>query len=421
MEDKISKLQNRIDEIVSQSEIDFSQDKMNKLKPEINSLIQQLDEVYEDQQLNKKQRGRIYNLKGKILDVLPEYSQQAEEVLSKALKLDPSSLETWNTLGHILWKKKDYLNAKKMFEGAIEQCGKNKQSLRYLSIVLRCIGNGSERNKNVEKSIELANEAVKLDLKDGESWYVLGNAYLSNFFVNLKTIDELKKSLQAYIQAEKNLTKPNPDLFYNRGTIFQYLEDYKKAIEQYNKASELDSTLQASNQIQYMQNKVNTIVELIKNRGKIKQKRLQNMVKTIPTALRNQVQNSQYTVTNLSGLKEGINKGFILTCKITHNISKKGEVPATFLFTDSQTSFAALSIYNTSDDIYDQVKENADVYIVDPMIKNIKINEESYSCIQVFDIKNLFVDFEQVIAAFSPSMVVNETFQNQVNENSQKQ
>jgi len=43
----------------------------------------------------------------------------------------------------------------------------------------------------VAKSINIAKDALNLDLNDGESWYVLGNAYLSNFFVNMKTINEL--------------------------------------------------------------------------------------------------------------------------------------------------------------------------------------------------------------------------------------
>jgi hypothetical protein len=31
---------------------------------------------------------------------------------------------------------------------------------------------------NVEESVREAKRAVALDVKDGESWYVLGNAYL---------------------------------------------------------------------------------------------------------------------------------------------------------------------------------------------------------------------------------------------------
>lgn len=63
---------------------------------------------------------------------------------------------------------------------------------------MRCLGEGDERKKNVEKSVDMAKEAVSLDFKDGESWYIVGNAYLSNFFVNMKTIDELNLALKAY-------------------------------------------------------------------------------------------------------------------------------------------------------------------------------------------------------------------------------
>ena len=41
-----------------------------------------------------------------------------------------------------------------------------------------------ERKKNYEVSIKLATQAVGQDMKDSQSWYVLGNAHLTNFFVN---------------------------------------------------------------------------------------------------------------------------------------------------------------------------------------------------------------------------------------------
>lgn len=38
-------------------------------------------------------------------------------------------------------------------------------------------------------------------MKDAESWYILGNAVLSNFFVNQKTIDDIKYALKCYNNA----------------------------------------------------------------------------------------------------------------------------------------------------------------------------------------------------------------------------
>ena len=41
-----------------------------------------------------------------------------------------------------------------------------------------------------------------INMKNGESWYILGNATFSNFFANMKTIDELKYALKCYNSAE---------------------------------------------------------------------------------------------------------------------------------------------------------------------------------------------------------------------------
>jgi hypothetical protein len=64
-------------------------------------------------------------------------------------------------------------------------------------------------------------------MKDSQSWYVLGNAHLTNFFVNDDiNVGELQAALKAYAQTEKNIKEPNPDLYYNRATIYEYLERY---------------------------------------------------------------------------------------------------------------------------------------------------------------------------------------------------
>ena len=49
--------------------------------------------------------------------------------------------------------------------------GKDKHALRNLSMVLRQVGNDpTERIKNTEKSVEIAKQAIQLDIKDGTSW-----------------------------------------------------------------------------------------------------------------------------------------------------------------------------------------------------------------------------------------------------------
>ena len=121
--------------------------------------------------------------------------------------MNPKDQNTWNVLGDILWKKKDYVGAKMTFEAAIEQvkffmttyiiiidylskCGKNKVSLRSLSMVMRCLEESTVnltkkaahinflakgRAENVRESVDFAKQAVSLDLKDGDSWCIKFN------------------------------------------------------------------------------------------------------------------------------------------------------------------------------------------------------------------------------------------------------
>ncbi len=72
-------------------------------------------------------------------------------------------------------------------------------------MVLRMIEepNAEQKKKNYQESIAWANKAVGLDLSDSQSWYVMGNAHLTNFFVNNENISELTLALKAYTQTER--------------------------------------------------------------------------------------------------------------------------------------------------------------------------------------------------------------------------
>jgi hypothetical protein len=44
-------------------------------------------------------RARYNFLRGRLLNVIPKYSKEAENLLSKAIKLDPKLVDAWNELG----------------------------------------------------------------------------------------------------------------------------------------------------------------------------------------------------------------------------------------------------------------------------------------------------------------------------------
>ena len=65
-------------------------------------------------------KSQYFYLLGKTLNVTSTYNPQAQEALSRAVKLDPLLVDAWNCLGECLWKKGDVEAAKNCFTGALE-------------------------------------------------------------------------------------------------------------------------------------------------------------------------------------------------------------------------------------------------------------------------------------------------------------
>lgn len=122
-------------------------------------------------------------------------------------------------------------------------------------------------------------------MKDSQSWYVLGNAHLTNFFTNGQGLGQLTSALKAYVQTQKTMTEPNPDLFYNRATIYEYLERYAEAIQDYNDAHAIDPSLHADQKAGKIINYVVKTATLVLSRQESKGQKTKDWVKTIPTSI----------------------------------------------------------------------------------------------------------------------------------------
>ncbi|CAG9836135.1 unnamed protein product [Diabrotica balteata] len=70
-------------------------------------------------------RAKYCFLKGKLLNVVPNYNKEAEILLSKSIKLDPKLVDAWNELGECYWKNDDLKKSINCFEGAL------KETLKY--------------------------------------------------------------------------------------------------------------------------------------------------------------------------------------------------------------------------------------------------------------------------------------------------
>ena len=104
----------------------FGKDRKKVIKIKMDETLALLDTKPIDLIQNKKEKADLLFLRGKCLDFNPEYTKQAEENLSKSIKLMPTRKEAWDALGHVYWKKNDIHQSKKCFEGSIEQDENNQ-------------------------------------------------------------------------------------------------------------------------------------------------------------------------------------------------------------------------------------------------------------------------------------------------------
>ncbi|XP_006007583.1 tetratricopeptide repeat protein 5 [Latimeria chalumnae] len=301
-------------------------------------------------------------LKGKALNVTVGYNPKAEEALARAVKLDPGLVEAWNQLGEVYWKKGDVMGAKTCFSGALNHC-KNKVSLRNLSMVLRQIRvSGDDLSKNVFKSVKEAKEAVQMDIKDGTSWYILGNAYLSLFFITGQSPKISQQALSAYAQAEKvdPTASCNPDLHLNRATLFKYEENFQEAFVGFSRASVLDPAWsEPPLREQQLLDFLEKLTTLLSNKGKVKAKRLQNMLNSLRTSDLGPCGDGRYQNTTgqkvklepkpLSSLQAGVNVAAVVLGKVVFSLTMEEKVPFTFGLVDSEGSCYAVMVYNVAE------------------------------------------------------------------------
>uniref|UniRef100_A0A7I4FF64 Tetratricopeptide repeat protein 5 OB fold domain-containing protein n=1 Tax=Physcomitrium patens TaxID=3218 RepID=A0A7I4FF64_PHYPA len=294
--------------------------KKGRLDNLMRDLLVVLHDISSDCRKHPQRRAQWEYLRGKVLDVGPDYCKEAEEHLSKSVKLDPSMVDAWCCLGNCFWKKGDLTQAKNCFNIALSK-GPNKKALQQLSMLERRIGKGSaDEAETVEESILHAKQAVSLDIKDGQSWYTLGNAYLTSFFVSgAWDRNKLHQSLKAYQNAEKDeMASANPDLHFNSAT------------------------------------------------GRLKAKRLS----IILSSLSANASLGAYRQVSLEQLKEGFNKGMALQAKMLQAISHDNSVPLFYLLADRETNCFALSVYALRDGA---IKEGITITLLEPFFHEVNV------------------------------------------------
>ena len=194
----------------------------SKKKAQIGEHIAQAQQVYKALPSECRESAEAIFLLGKALDANDAYDAQAEQLLSRSIKLDNTNPAAWCALGHCFWKNGQTLQAADCFRNGIDRGGEaSVECLHNLGQLLRSMGaTPQETVQNSRTSVEICKRALKLGFTNPQSWYLLGNALLSSYYVDKQQggRDNLPaKILAAYANAETHgQAGKNPDLYFNR-------------------------------------------------------------------------------------------------------------------------------------------------------------------------------------------------------------
>ncbi|KAK7357704.1 hypothetical protein VNO80_16999 [Phaseolus coccineus] len=376
-----------------------SDDRISKLQHESDLALNLLDSIPPEQRKSPTQRATFEYLRGKMLDVFPDYRKEAEDHLSKAVKLNPSLADAWLCLGNCIWKKGDLTAAKNCLSLALDK-GPNKKILCQLSMLKRKMSQGLENQAElVEESIQHAKEAITLDVKDGSSWYNLGNACLTSFFVTgAWDHTKLLHSLKAYQNAEKDeRMKSNPDLYFNSATVNKYLENYQRALSGFEAAALKDPGLNAAEEVQKIVSLLDKVDNLLK--GHVRAKRMTSLASSLVAV----DLKSPYRRVTIDLLSEGPNRALAVEGKVLFFIKTEGVAPLYYLLCDSNQSCFVLSIYGVRTDV---IKEGDQLTMLDPYFRDVDLSWNA----KHYQFKSIRLDFyEQVLVngkALTPQQAV---------------
>ncbi|XP_077444337.1 tetratricopeptide repeat protein 5 isoform X1 [Stigmatopora argus] len=358
------------------------------------------------QKLQEKEEGYRHHAqfllqKGRCLNVAPDFSAAAEECLSRAVKLEPGLVEAWNTLGEQYWKKGDLTAAKNCFTGALQQ-SKNKVSLRNMSMVLRQLpaADGEAHGKRVLESVDTARQAVQLDVADGTSWYILGNAYVSLFFSCGQKPQLSTQALSAYAQSERvdRAAACYPELHFNRATLFQYEEMFGSALGGYGRAAALDPGWpEPAEKEKMLMEYLDRVTELCQKKGKVKARRLRGMLSDLrASSSLGPCSSSGFRSWTgrvgaleprpSSSLSHGLNGGVAARGKVVFSLASQGRMAFTFGMVDGEETCVAVMVYNTADSWGVLIGDT--VVIPEPRVKWHSVTHKDRS----FEFKSIRVD-----------------------------
>jgi tetratricopeptide (TPR) repeat protein len=212
----------------------------------------------------------IMHKAGKVTDLAALTLAFEEEALK-----DPQNCDIWICVAECRLHQDNPDEALVSLEYAKDNLPPNPAVLCLMSLCLR-----RKKQKDLQGSLNLAKEAVKIGMQNGKSWACLGIAYLS-----LSGLENILQSKKAFLCALKYGEDKNGDVLLNFGTVNELLLDFKGALKAY------EDSMRVTNGWIVAQGNVARMQELLKKAtsraveiGKMRPKKKGELVGRLATA-----------------------------------------------------------------------------------------------------------------------------------------
>jgi tetratricopeptide (TPR) repeat protein len=123
---------------------------------------------------------------------------------------------------------------------------------------------------------------------------------------------------------------PLSDLYFNRGSLYLYIQEYEKAYQNYLKAKELDPTMPIP-EIEKLEHQNSLIFNLITAKANIKHKQIESICKSILPDLKVNQGAREFKSMRIQDAAEGLQDGCFIICKVIKVISDV-ESPVRFAY-----------------------------------------------------------------------------------------